>query len=90
MSDYIYALGPNGSPVRFSGAARPPEGMEIISEEVALKQWNEIEAADWIEIAAAQEARRVLLADAYASLTQGLALTSEEAMALGARPLSEN
>ena len=87
MSDYIYAIGPNGTPVRYSGAARPPKGLEIVPEAIALSMNAEIAAADHVAIAAAQAKREKVLAGAFASLISGTKLTAEEATALGARPL---
>ena len=87
MNEYIYAIGPNGVPVRYSGAARPPEGLEIVSEADAFLLESEIDAADHVAIADAQARREKILAGAFASLISGTKLTAEEAMALGARPL---
>ena len=88
MDTYIYAISPNGTPIQFGGAARPPAELEIISEEAALQQWTEIEAADLVAIGAAEQARNLLLSGAYTSLIKGDPLTGAEAMALGTRPLA--
>ena len=87
MNEYIYAIGPNGTPARYSGSAQPPDGMKIVAEEEALKLTAEIEAADLVAITEAQTRREKVLAGAFASLMAGVALSAEEAMALGARPL---
>lgn len=86
MNEITYALGPNGSPIEYSGAARPPEGATVLTEAEALALKSEIEAADQLASDEVNKKRNDLLAGAFDSLTNGLAMTAEEARALGARP----